>query len=76
MQASVHTFDPAQRRGSVLLDTGRLLPFDAAAFEASGLRLLRVGQRVNLEVDGDPEDSECRVQRVWIAGIGEGQPIR
>jgi len=37
----------------VLLDDGSLLPFPARAFDASGLRLLRLGQRVRLELDAD-----------------------
>ena len=56
MQASVHSFDPATGGGSVLLDTGRLLPFAPEVFDASGLRLLRLGQRVSVEVSAeDPE---------------------
>jgi hypothetical protein len=34
----------------VLLDDGTELPFDADAFAAGGLRLLRFGQRVRLAV--------------------------
>lgn len=37
----------------MLLDDGRALAFRAEAFEASGLRLLRLGQRVRLETDDD-----------------------
>jgi 2-phospho-L-lactate guanylyltransferase len=36
----------------VLLDDGTRVPFPAAAFAASGLRLLRIGQRVRLESTG------------------------
>jgi cold shock CspA family protein len=36
----------------VLLDDGTPVPFDAAAFDAGGLRLLRPGQRVRIEVEG------------------------
>ncbi|MDP9849478.1 hypothetical protein [Streptosporangium lutulentum] len=53
MQATVRTFDPATRSGSVFLDNGTEIPFDAAAFDAGPLRLLRSGQRVNLVMDGD-----------------------
>jgi 2-phospho-L-lactate guanylyltransferase len=35
----------------VLLDDGSVKTFDAAAFDPSGLRLLRIGQRVRLSVD-------------------------
>lgn len=53
MQATVRTFDPQTRSGSVLLDDGRELFYDAAAFDAGGLRLLRFGQRVRIEAAGD-----------------------
>jgi 2-phospho-L-lactate/phosphoenolpyruvate guanylyltransferase len=53
MQATSSSYDPATRSGSVLLDDGTALPFDAAAFDAGGLRLLRPGQRVRIEVEGE-----------------------
>ncbi len=46
------TFDDATRSGSVFLDDGAELAFDADAFDAGPLRLLRTGQRVNIVVDG------------------------
>ena len=49
MQGTVATFDAATRSGSLLLDDGTELRFPAAAFDASGLRLLRLGQRVRIE---------------------------
>jgi 2-phospho-L-lactate/phosphoenolpyruvate guanylyltransferase len=54
VQATVRTFDPATRAGTVLLDDGLELPYDGAAFDAGGLRLLRVGQRVRLRFAGEP----------------------
>ncbi|RAJ63435.1 2-phospho-L-lactate guanylyltransferase [Streptomyces sp. Amel2xB2] len=56
MQATSYTFDAETREGSVLLDDGTPLPFDAAAFDAGGLRLLRPGQRVRIEVEGSGEE--------------------
>ncbi|SNR76531.1 hypothetical protein [Actinomadura mexicana] len=53
MQGTVKAFDAQTRSGSVFLDDGTELPFDAEAFAAGGLRLLRFGQRVNLALDGD-----------------------
>ncbi|MGK5627045.1 hypothetical protein [Streptomyces sp. URMC 123] len=53
MQATAYTYDPETRSGSVLLDDGTPLPFDTAAFDAGGLRLLRAGQRVRIEVEGE-----------------------
>ena len=46
MQATVRGFDPASGTGSVFLDDGTVCPFGAEVFAASGLRLLRRGQRV------------------------------
>jgi len=56
MQATSYTYDPETRSGSVLLDDGTPLPFGADAFDAGGLRLLRVGQRVRIEVEGEGDD--------------------
>ncbi|MDI2129317.1 cold-shock protein [Yinghuangia seranimata] len=56
MQGTVHTFDPRTGAGTVLLDDGSALPFPAEAFAASGLRLLRPGQRVRLKVEGEGPD--------------------
>jgi 2-phospho-L-lactate guanylyltransferase len=53
VQATVRTFDADTRGGDVLLDDGSVLVFAADAFAASGLRLLRVGQRVRLRVDAE-----------------------
>ncbi|WP_405822614.1 hypothetical protein OG241_39930 [Streptomyces sp. NBC_01390] len=56
MQATAYTYDAGTRSGSVLLDDGTPVPFDAPAFDAGGLRLLRPGQRVRIEVEG-PEQA-------------------
>jgi 2-phospho-L-lactate guanylyltransferase len=53
VQATVRTYDAATRSGSVLLDDGVEIPYDAEAFDAGGLRLLRPGQRVRLDLDGE-----------------------
>jgi 2-phospho-L-lactate guanylyltransferase len=53
MQGTIATFDEDVRSGSLLLDDGTLVEFPAAAFDASGLRLLRLGQRVRVERAGD-----------------------
>lgn len=51
MQGTVATFDDDTRTGTVLLDDGAQLQFPAAAFDASGLRHLRLGQRVRIDHD-------------------------
>ncbi|MEV0885014.1 hypothetical protein ACIOHB_00695 [Streptomyces microflavus] len=52
MQATSYTYDPETRTGSVLLDDGTPVEFDAPAFDAGGLLLLRPGQRVRVEGEG------------------------
>jgi len=64
MQGTVATFDPDSRSGTLLLDNGAELVFEAAAFDGSGLRRLRPGQRVDID-----SDSSGAVQRVRIPGI-------
>ena len=63
MQGTVATFDAGHRSGTLLLDDGTALAFPAAAFAASGLRLLRLGQRVRIERDAGRRPwsgSRCR----------------
>ncbi|MDX3640184.1 hypothetical protein [Streptomyces sp. MB09-02B] len=55
MQATAYTYDPATRSGQVLLDDGTPVPFDTPAFDAGALRLLRPGQRVRIETEGEGE---------------------
>jgi cold shock CspA family protein len=64
MQGTVATFDPTTRSGTLLLDNGTELAFGAAAFDRSGLRQLRLGQRVVIEAEPDGA-----VHRVGIPGI-------
>jgi 2-phospho-L-lactate guanylyltransferase len=52
LQATTRVFHPDTRSGTVLLDDGTEVAFGAAAFDAGGLRLLRIGQRVHLRLDG------------------------
>ena len=44
--ATCQEYRPDTRSGRVVLDDGRSLPFAADVFAASGLRLLRPGQRL------------------------------
>lgn len=46
----MRTFCEATSAGTVLLDDGTEMPFDADAFDAHRLRLLRLGQRVRITV--------------------------
>lgn len=80
MQATVHSFDPHSGAGEVIRDNGTVVPFAPSVFAASGLRHLRVGQRLSLDIDStpgaDPENHSIpQVLRMWIVGIGDDQPI-
>ena len=63
MQATVATLDPDTGSGTALTDDGRRVAFDGAAFAAGGLRLLRPGQRVRMDL------ADGRVVRVTIATL-------
>ncbi|HET6699015.1 MAG TPA: hypothetical protein VFG88_08005 [Nocardioidaceae bacterium] len=64
MQATVARFDPEHRSGAVLLDDGLQVPFDADALHGTGLRLLRPGQRVRLDVR--TENGAPRIEHLQI----------
>ena len=51
MQATVREFDAADGSGSVFFDDGTVGGFGPEVFAASGLRLLRRGQRVAIRRD-------------------------
>ncbi|AGL20441.1 2-phospho-L-lactate guanylyltransferase CofC [Actinoplanes sp. N902-109] len=64
MQGTIATFDPQTHTGTLLLDDGSELAFPAEAFRASGLRLLRLGQRVAIATSDDGH-----VTKVQLPGI-------
>ncbi|MET9821348.1 hypothetical protein ABZ038_06925 [Streptomyces sp. NPDC006349] len=66
MQATAYTYDPDSRSGQVLLDDGTPVSFDAAAFDAGGLRLLRPGQRVRIETEPGAGSGERRITLVTL----------
>lgn len=53
MQATVATFERASGEGTLLLDDGVRLSFNGDVFAASGLRHLRPGQRLNIDLATD-----------------------
>jgi 2-phospho-L-lactate guanylyltransferase len=67
VQATVRSFSPETRSGTVLLDDGVELPYDATAFDAGGVRLLRLGQRVRIDVSG--EGGDRRVTFLTVATL-------
>jgi cold shock CspA family protein len=52
-QGTIRTFDTAARTGSLLDDQLDEFTFGARAMQASGLRELRLGQRVRFTLDSD-----------------------
>ena len=50
VRATVREFDSSDGSGSVFLDDGTVAEFGAGVFAASGLRLLRRGQRVAIRL--------------------------
>ena len=71
VQATIHRIED-DGSGAALLDDGVEVVVPRGAAEASGLRHLRVGQRVSVELDGSGRSAT----RVWIVGIGPGETIR
>jgi CspA family cold shock protein len=62
MQGTIKMFDPATREGIVVRDTDREeLVLAADALDGSIFRMLRQGQRVVFEVDGDGRATRLRV---------------
>jgi 2-phospho-L-lactate guanylyltransferase len=71
VQATIHRIEP-DGSGSALLDDGLEVTVPPAAAVSSGLRHLRVGQRVSVELD----ETGTAATRVWVVGIGPGEDIR
>ncbi|WP_392542644.1 2-phospho-L-lactate guanylyltransferase [Oryzobacter telluris] len=71
VQATIHRIED-DGSGSALLDDGVEVVLLPGAATSSGLRHLRVGQRVSVELD----DAGRAATRVWIVGIGPGETIR
>ena len=67
MQGTVATFDAESHTGTLLLDDGTELAFPAAAFDRSGLRLLRLGQRLVIRTG-----QSGAVEQLTLPGIGPG----
>jgi cold shock CspA family protein len=62
MQGTIKMFDPATREGIVVRDTDREeLVLAADALHGSIFRMLRQGQRVVFELDGEGRATKLRV---------------
>jgi cold shock CspA family protein len=49
-QGTVKDFDESDRSGSLLMDDRTEVQIDATSLEGSGLRFLRIGQRVRFDL--------------------------
>lgn len=72
MQATVRTFDPATRAGTVLLDDGIELKYEAESLAHTSIRHLRIGQRVAVETTG--QGAGMRVSALHIYTIPNEPP--
>jgi cold shock CspA family protein len=75
MQATVYRFDPNTGSGAVLTDDGNVLAFDVAALRFSGLRHLRPGQRLTVELADPPDtgsspETPARIAQLTLGTIG------
>ncbi len=62
MQGVIRTFDPDSREGVVVRDTDRAeITLAANALEGSLFRMLRQGQRIVFELDGDNRAINVRI---------------
>ncbi len=66
-QGTVKSFDPVHKRAVILDDSLRELQVDREAFAASGLRELRLGQRVRFELQ--EEEDRQRVTNLNIVTL-------
>jgi hypothetical protein len=73
-QATVLTFDAETREGSVVTDAGTVVSFGSAAFDAGGLRLLRLGQRVRLVLSEGGAVKSLTVITMAMPSDAEGDP--
>jgi cold shock CspA family protein len=74
MQGTIKMFDPATREGIVVRDTDREeLVLAANALEGSIFRMLRQGQRVVFELDGDGRATRLRVGSELDLGLPTAQ---
>ena len=68
MQATVHSFDPDSRSGSVVTDEGIVVPLAPTALADSALRTLRPGQRLTVTLTG--RGMQARVTQIAIESVG------
>jgi len=68
-QGTIRSFDPATRTGSLLDDGLVELRFGGRAMQASGLRELRIGQRVRYTLAADSASDGTEVATLNIVSL-------
>ncbi|MEX2422203.1 MAG: hypothetical protein WD670_10350 [Actinomycetota bacterium] len=63
-QGTVRDFDEQERTGSLLMDDRTEVDIDATSVEGSGLRLLRIGQRVRFDLVEEGGRKVARTLRI------------
>jgi 2-phospho-L-lactate guanylyltransferase len=63
-QGTVKHFDDASRSGTLLLDDTSEVSIDATSLEGSGIRFLRIGQRVRFDLVEEAGQATARSLRV------------
>jgi len=63
-QGTVRDFDERERTGSLLMDDRTEVDIDATSVEESGLRLLRIGQRVRFDLVEEGGRKVARTLRI------------
>jgi cold shock CspA family protein len=66
-QGTIKEYHPASHTGSLLLDDGSEITIDAISARDSGLRFLRIGQRVKFDIA--EEDGARLARRLRILTI-------
>ena len=63
-QGTIKDFDVESRTGSLLTDAEEEIALDAGSLEGSGIRYLRVGQRVKFDVADEGGKKIARTLRI------------
>ena len=67
-QGTIKEFSTSERTGSLLMDDATKVTIDATSTEGSGLRTLRIGQRVKFDVVEESGRKIARTLRIVTLG--------
>jgi cold shock CspA family protein len=67
-QGTIKEFSTSERTGSLLMDDATEVSIDATSTEGSGLRTLRIGQRVKFDVVEESGRKIARTLRIVTLG--------